>query len=95
MVSVNAVRVKNFHHQTLAAFKEMLEATGVHSPQEIGLHHLLRRISANQNLALSELYPSLAPGVLLQPSPSQLAGIGGPFQTYWHGAQMDHWGYSV
>lgn len=94
VVSDKAVRVKNFHHQTLAAFKQMLEATGVHSPQEIGLQHLLRRISANQNLALSELYPSLAPGVLLQPSPSQLAGIDGPFQTYWHGAQMDRWGYS-
>jgi hypothetical protein len=64
VVPTKAERVHNFHKNTLEAFKEILEATGLHSPSDLDLHHILRRVSESETKTLSSLFPSLKAGSL-------------------------------
>ena len=86
-----AQRVKSFHHNTLEALKEMLEAVGASGPQDIGLHHIMRRVSGNVCLPLSELYPEMQPGLLLNPQADDLAHSDPLFARNWHWATPASW----
>ncbi len=91
VVPDKAQRVKNFHHHTLEALKELLEATGVKSPQEVSLRHIMRRISETDSRTLSELYPDMVAGALLQADPARLTAAGSLYAQHWQGARTDAW----
>ncbi len=92
VVTDKAERVKNFHHHTLDALKELLEATGVHSPSQISLRHIMRRTSATESRPLSELYPSIVPGSLIDARPLDLEAGGTIFERHWQRADPSAWG---
>jgi glutamate synthase domain-containing protein 2 len=78
VVPSKATRVKNFHHQTLESVQEMLQATGLKSPQEFSLQHIVRRLSEHETQSLAQLLPTLKEGALLQ-ADAQLDGMYGQF----------------
>jgi glutamate synthase domain-containing protein 2 len=91
VVPDKAQRVKNFHHHTLDALKELLEASGVNAPGEISLRHIMRRISSTETRPLSDLYASIVPGSLIDARPLDLA-VGGPiFERHWAIANPASW----
>jgi len=59
------VRVANFHRETVKGFVELLGASGLREPTEIGRHHILRRVSMNQVSKFSDFFPYLRHGCLL------------------------------
>jgi glutamate synthase domain-containing protein 2 len=79
VVPTKSERVRNFHHETLESVREMLQATGLSSPAELRLHHIMRRVSEHEVRNMSELLPSLSPSALLDASPLE-----GLFAKYWH-----------
>jgi hypothetical protein len=86
--------VKNFHHHTLQALKELLEATGVNTPQDIALRHIMRRVSETDSRTLAELYPDMVPGALLQADADRLAAAGSIYAQHWLGARTDAWAHA-
>jgi hypothetical protein len=52
-----AVRVRDFHRNTLHALAQMLAAAGLARPSALRPHHLQRRVSAQQVVPFSQLYP--------------------------------------
>ncbi len=60
-----ADRVHHFHRNTLKALSEMLAAAGVEHPDQLGPHHLARRISQTEIKLFSQLHVFLKPGELL------------------------------
>lgn len=91
VVPDKAHRVRNFHHHTLEALKELLEATGIEHPQQVSLAHIMRRVSPTESRPLSELYPSLSPGDLIAPSDADLALAGPLFERDWRRATPQSW----
>ena len=72
VVTDKAERVRNFHAHTLEALQELMEASGLQSPQDITPHHIMRRVSETQVMHLSELIDTLPAGALLQDDLSNL-----------------------
>ena len=66
VVPDKAERVFNFHRNTLKALSEMLAAAGLEHPGELGPHHVVRRVSSTEIRLLSDLYPFLKAGELLE-----------------------------
>jgi glutamate synthase domain-containing protein 2 len=64
VVSDKAVRVANFHKETVKALGELVAAAGLDHPRELRSHHLVRR-SSNATVTFMELYRCLEPGELL------------------------------
>ena len=64
VVPSKAERVQGFHQHTLEAFKEILEATGLHSPKDLNLHHFIRRVSEFETQPLSSLFPEIEKNAL-------------------------------
>jgi len=85
-------RVKNFHHNTLLALAELLEAAGITHPQLLRAHHVVRRISSSEVKLLSAIYPELEEGDLLKEQYRQKI-----FELAWPLAQADSFAprYSV
>ena len=79
VVPSKAERVKNFHHLTLESLQELMQSAGIHSPSQLQLHHIERRISEFETHPLSELMPTLAPGALLK----EVMDAPDVFQRYW------------
>ncbi len=61
-----AVRVRDFHRNTLRALAQMLAAAGLDSPAALRPHHLQRRVSATRVQPFSQLHAFLEPGELLR-----------------------------
>ncbi len=59
-------RVYNFHHNTLHALLEILQAAGLAGPQDLRAHHIVRRISSYEVKLMSDLLKYLKPGDLLE-----------------------------
>jgi hypothetical protein len=57
--------VYNFHHKTVHALVEMLAASGLKSPSELGRKHIFRRISMSVVKRYDQLYPDMPEGCLL------------------------------
>ena len=87
VVPTKADRVQNFHHETLESVREMLQATGLMSPSDLSLKHIMRRVSAFEVQNLSSLMPGLAEGALLNSQPLE-----GMFQQYWQDASASSFG---
>jgi glutamate synthase domain-containing protein 2 len=91
VVPDKAKRVQSFHDNTLQALKELLEATGVHHPSQVGLQHISRRINSTESRSLADLYPALPAGHLIHPSPQDLALAGPLFERDWSRANPRNW----
>jgi glutamate synthase domain-containing protein 2 len=66
VVPDKAERVYNFHHNTMHALKELVQAAGVHHPSELRPYHFMRRVGAFEVQPLSELLDQVEPGDLLK-----------------------------
>ncbi len=85
VVPDKAERVKNFHHSTLHALQELVQAAGLSHPREIRAEHIMRRVSDTQVQPLSQLIPRMAPGALLADA-GKLEGL---YRDYWPLASAD------
>ena len=86
VVPDKAVRVFNFHQQTLHALQELVQAAGLQHPGEITAHHIVRRVNDNDVRLLANLLPSTLPGALL----GDLQGQHPVFTTYWAQSKATH-----
>lgn len=68
VVPDKAERVYNFHRNTLAALSDMIAAAGLEHPDDIGPHHLVRRVSLTEIRMFSQLHIFLENGELLTDS---------------------------
>ena len=88
VVPNKAERVFNFHHETLRALKELVEAAGLRHPGEIDAPHIVRRISANEVRLLSFLLPEMPTGQLLKEDiVDESLHLSRVYELYWHKAQ--------
>jgi glutamate synthase domain-containing protein 2 len=74
-----AQRVRNFHHSTLHALQELVQAAGLNHPGEITAEHIMRRVSDTEVQALAQLIPHLEAGALL----GSTARLDGVWRDYW------------
>jgi len=81
-----ALRVYNFHHATLHALKDLVQAAGLDHPQQIGSQHIVRRMSDWEVRLLSNLIMRVESGSLLGGDLSKQPGV---FQVYWPMARPD------
>jgi glutamate synthase domain-containing protein 2 len=65
VVPDKAQRVFSFHKKTVRSLADMLAAAGLTHPDELGPHHLVRRVSATEIRQFSDLHVFLKPGELL------------------------------
>ncbi|GAB1596206.1 FMN-binding glutamate synthase family protein [Lysobacter claricitrinus] len=79
-----STRVANFHDNTLKALRDLICASGLKHPGELGPEHILRRISPTEVRSLAAIYNFLEPGALLQGIPEHAV-----FQQYWEDARSD------
>ena len=66
VVPDKADRVRHFHHNSIEALAELLQAAGLTHPQQLRAHHVVRRVSSAEVKLLSAIYPELEKGDLLQ-----------------------------
>lgn len=77
-------RVAHFHANTMHALKELIQAAGLHHPDELRPHHIVRRVSKNEILLLSNLLPYLKTNDLLN------GKLGHPiYGSFWNRASSD------
>jgi len=86
VVPDKAERVYNFHHHTLHALQELVQAAGLHHPGEIDAHHIMRRVTDTEVKPLSDLVLRLTPGVLQDATAGDLPDV---FRTYWPTARAE------
>ncbi len=67
VVPDKAERVRSFHHNTVHALAEILAAAGLTHPDQLGPHHLVRRVSQAEIRLFSQLHTFLEAGQLLAP----------------------------
>lgn len=65
VVPDKAIRVTNFHHNTLHALGELVAAAGLDHPSDLEPHHFLRRATSDKVMSLADQYEHLKPGQLL------------------------------
>lgn len=65
VVPDKAERVARFHRATLSALSEIIAAAGMSHPDELGPHHLVRRVSSTEIRLFSDLHVFLRKGALL------------------------------
>jgi glutamate synthase domain-containing protein 2 len=87
VVPDKAERVYNFHRQTLRALADMLAAAGLTHPDQLGPHHLVRRVSATEIAQFSELHTFLKPRQLLDDPDA-----GGFYAKNWARASAERFG---
>lgn len=79
VVPDKATRVTNFHHSTLHALRELVQAAGLAHPSDIQAHHIVRRVSDTEVRLLSNLVMQISPGALFGP----LESLHPVFRLYW------------
>ncbi|MCX7273033.1 MAG: FMN-binding glutamate synthase family protein [Burkholderiales bacterium] len=84
VVPDKAQRVFSFHQNTLHALAELVAAAGLRHPSELGPHHIVRRVSQNEIRLLSNLYPFLEPGSLLDDDAAAAV-----YRTFWSRARPE------
>ena len=87
VVPDKAQRVFNFHHQTLHALRELVQAAGLEHPQDITAHHIVRRTTNRKVVSLAQLSLSQLPdNALLK---DDLRGLPLIYQNHWVTAKSD------
>lgn len=84
-VADKSVRVANFHRNTVQALANLLGASGLKHPSELGPEHIVRRVSKTTVHSYMDLYPFLEPGVLVNGGELEHS----VFQKYWDLARSD------
>ncbi|MFA7664840.1 MAG: FMN-binding glutamate synthase family protein [Burkholderiaceae bacterium] len=79
VVADKAPRVAQFHANTLAALRDLLQAAGLEHPGQITEHHIVRRIDDSGVRLLSALLPTVPRGAILE----DLAHLPNVFRLYW------------
>ncbi len=59
-------RVYRYQHAVVAEAQRLIASMGLHSPAEVGPHHLVRRVDHVTSRSYAELYEWLEPGQLLR-----------------------------
>ncbi len=77
-------RVYMFHQNTLHALRDLLCASGLDGPGQLGPEHILRRVSPVEVRSLAALYRFLEPGELLRGIPEHAV-----FKAFWAGARSE------
>ncbi|MBI5256236.1 MAG: FMN-binding glutamate synthase family protein [Burkholderiales bacterium] len=80
-------RVLRFHHNTLEALKELVQAAGLRHPNEITTAHIVRRTSDHSVRLLANLLPTVKPGELLAAQRGEADWPHNVFRVYWPMAQ--------
>ncbi len=83
-VSLKSERVYSFHKNTLDALQNLLEASGLKHPSELGPEHIVRRVSKTEVHTYLDLFPFLEPGALLEGKTGLAV-----FDRYWADARPD------
>jgi glutamate synthase domain-containing protein 2 len=65
VVPDKAMRVANFHRETLATLAELVAAAGLDHPRDLHPHHFMRRAAPDRVVSFAEMHRSLQPGELL------------------------------
>lgn len=65
-VEDKAVRVHNFHLETIQSFIDLYAAAGVTCPEELSRKHINRRVSMNKVMTYEEIFPIPVRGSLLR-----------------------------
>jgi len=89
VVGDKAERVFFFHHNTLHALKELVQAAGLHDPHDITADHIVRRVSSHEVRRLSHLLPLAQPGQLLAAERGEGPWPQAVFEEYWQRARAD------
>jgi len=64
-VEDKAIRVANFHQETIKSFIELIAAAGLTKPEELNRSFINRRTSLNAVLRYDEIYPNVKAGSLI------------------------------
>ncbi|KAF1708317.1 FMN-binding glutamate synthase family protein [Pseudoxanthomonas kalamensis DSM 18571] len=83
-VADKANRVHLFHDNTLKALRDLLGASGLTHPEQLGPEHIIRRVSPTEVRSLAALYNFLQPGELLAEVPRHAV-----FRNFWQDARSD------
>ncbi len=86
VVPDKAERVFHFHHSTLHALKELVQAAGLTHPQDITAHHIVRRLTDTEVRLLANLIMRIEPGALLRDDLTDQHNV---FKLYWPLARAD------
>jgi glutamate synthase domain-containing protein 2 len=88
-VTSKAERVFRFHHNTLHALKELVQAAGLQHPGELTAAHIVHRVSAHEVKLLAHLLPFAKPGSLLAAERGEGEWPTRTFERYWPLARTD------
>ncbi|WP_138436646.1 FMN-binding glutamate synthase family protein [Marinobacter shengliensis] len=83
-VPLKSERVYNYHKNTLDALQNLLEASGLKHPSELGPEHIVRRVSKTEIHSYLDLFPFLEPGALLEGKTGLTV-----FDKYWEESRPD------
>ena len=87
VVADKAERVYHFQQNTLKALRDLLAASGLSHPDQLGPEHIIRRVSGNEIRSLANLHFFLKPGELLDGLPRHPV-----FELFWPLARPDCFG---
>ncbi len=65
VVKEKAIRVKNYHDETIKSFMELIAAAGLKSHSDIDRNVIYRRVSMKDTLSYAEIYPYVERGKYL------------------------------
>ncbi len=82
-------RVYRFHEQTLEALKELVQAAGLHHPNEITAAHIVRRRADHAVRLLANELKFVKPGELLAAIEGRTAWPHSVFELYWPLSRSD------
>ena len=83
VVPDKATRVLQYHHSTLHALKELVQAAGLLHPNDITPAHIVRRVDGDQVRLLSNQLVFLKPGELLSAARGDLPWPHKVYEFYW------------
>lgn len=89
VVPDKAERVYRFHHNTLHALQELVQAAGLQHPNDITADHILQRVSGFEVGRLANLLPYMKPGELLANERGEAPWRQTGFEQYWRRARAD------
>lgn len=82
-------RVYRYHQLTLHALQELVQAAGLHHPNDITADHIVRRVSGVEVKRLSNLLPYTKVGELLAAERGAIGWSQPVFEQYWMRARAD------
>ena len=82
-------RVHNYHRHTLEALKELVQAAGLHHPNEITANHVVRRVAGDKVKLLANHLEFVSPGCLLSAQCGQCDWPHNVYKLYWPIARAD------